>query len=55
MIPNCLNDLGLVCFTEYVLGFKEGRRMGLSSYDNTYSMEISPYFDITWKRWNRRA
>ncbi|KAH3722412.1 hypothetical protein DPMN_065371 [Dreissena polymorpha] len=28
MISNCLNDPRLVCFAKYVLGFKEGRRMG---------------------------
>ncbi|KAH3790816.1 hypothetical protein DPMN_169023 [Dreissena polymorpha] len=28
MISNCLNELRLVCFAKYVIGFKKGGRMG---------------------------
>ncbi|KAH3724084.1 hypothetical protein DPMN_049886 [Dreissena polymorpha] len=55
MISNRLNDMRLVCFTKYVLGFNEDRRMGLSAYENTFSRERSPDLDATRGRWNTRA
>ncbi|KAH3706581.1 hypothetical protein DPMN_065969 [Dreissena polymorpha] len=50
MISNCLNDLRLVCFNQYVIGFKEGMRMGAQ-----FIRQYVSKGKVTWKRWNRRV